>query len=195
MPIEFAHARDRRYARQILAVTSRHNRILMVGVGLLLTLAGLAASSGEPGWRTICGTAAMAIGICWMIKFFIMPWQLVRRLPASWFQPRHYRVAADGVEWSSPAARTWIGWAVVGRVTTEPFAYLLWQPGGLGMWDIPRAALTPEQDRDLAALFAAHVGRAPAEAGGDARPHTATPEVEAPLSTTTTGPKMRRPTP
>ncbi|MEH0935057.1 hypothetical protein [Micromonospora psammae] len=193
MPIEFDHARDRSYARRLFAVTSRHNRIFMVCLGLLLILTGLAAYDGEPGWRTICASVALGIGICWMIKFFIMPWQLVRRLPTTWFHPRHYRVDADGVEWSSPTARTWIGWAAVGRVTTEPFAYLLWQPGGLGMWDIPRGALTPDQDRDLAALIAAHVGRAPEEAAGGTGPLTATPEVEAPASTAVPG--VRPPTP
>ena len=109
------------------------------------TMNGDPPLTAEPAWAFFCGAVGLGLGLGYLLKALILPRQLVNRLPAVWFQPRTYRFDADGVSWSSSVGRSWVSWAGFGRVAVRPFAYLLWQPGGLAVWDIPRAPLTPEQ--------------------------------------------------
>lgn len=157
MEIEFTHQRDLAYARQLVTASTARSRIAHFITGLFTAAAGVAALTAEPAWTYICGCLGLGIGLGWMLKVLILPARAVKRLPAAWFQPRSYRFDDDAVAWSSAYARSWVSWAAFGRVTVRPFAYLLWQPGGLAVWDVPRGSLTPEQDRQLAALFAAHI--------------------------------------
>ncbi|MDZ5442574.1 YcxB family protein [Micromonospora sp. 4G57] len=161
MEIEFTHQRDRGYARRLVAASTVRSGATHFVTGLVTAAAGVAALTAEPAWTYLCGCLGLGVGIGWMLKVLLLPGQAVRRLPAAWFQPRSYRFDDDGVAWSSAYARSCVSWAAFGRVTVRPFAYLLWQPGNLAVWDVPRGSLTPEQDRQLAALFAAHIPAAP----------------------------------
>ncbi len=163
--IEFTHQRDRAYARRLVAASTARSGATHFVTGLIAAAAGIAALTAEPAWTYLPGCLGLGVGVGWMLKVLLLPRQAVRRLPAAWFQSRRYRFDDDGVAWTSAYGRSWVSWAAFGRVTVRPFAYLLWQPGGLAVWDVPRGSLTPEQDRQLAALFAAHLPASTAPVG------------------------------
>ncbi len=153
MHIEFTHTRDRSYARRLLAAHTLGHRIFtgIIGIVMLLT-GGLTLGAGHP-WASLGSVIALGLGLCWVIKPVILPWQWLARLPDYSYQPRSYLLTDDEVAWQSAAARTTLNWNVFVRVRKKPFAFLLDQAGGLAVFDIPRSGLTADQERELAAFL------------------------------------------
>ncbi|MBY8870975.1 YcxB family protein [Micromonospora sp. PLK6-60] len=170
MAIEFTYQRDRAYARRLARSTSRRLRITYAGFGVVATGAGLGATIADPGWAVLFGLAGLGLGLVYLLTALMLPWQVVGRSPAARYQSYTYRIDDDGIAWLSASVRSWVSWSAFTRVTERRSCYLLWQDGGLAAWDIPRAPLTPEQDRWLAALLAERVrpGAARTAAGANA---------------------------
>lgn len=149
MHIEFTSVRDRSYARQLFAVTMLRGRIFTGLLGVVLVSAGALAYQPDRLGAAYGSAILLGLGICWMVKPFIMARQVVARLPATWFADRTFRLTHDELAWHSATARTALSWDLVARAGKHPFGFVLWQAGGLASWDIPRAGLTAEQDDEL----------------------------------------------
>ncbi|MDW5323992.1 YcxB family protein [Plantactinospora sp. KLBMP9567] len=169
MHIEFTPARDRTYARQLFAVTMLRSRIFTGLLGVVLISAGALAYQPDRIGAAAGSGVLLGLGICWVIKPFIMARQLVARLPPTWYADRTYRLTDDELGWQSARARTALSWDLVARARTYPFGFVLWQAGGLASWDIPRAGLTDGQADELT-RFLIDRGLLPGGAGGDPTP-------------------------
>ncbi|MEV0152210.1 YcxB family protein [Micromonospora sp. NPDC050686] len=181
MVIEFTYQRDRAYARRLARATTTRLRITCAVVGLSAACAGFGAFTADPGWAVLCGMVGLWVGGTFLLTALMLPWQVARRAPATSYRTFTYRVDDEGLAWASSDLRSWVRWTYFARVTERPFCYLLWQEGGHTAWDIPRAPLTPEQDRRLADLLTERVRPAtrtavPVPAAGQAEP-PAEPEL------------------
>ncbi|MEQ4305476.1 hypothetical protein ABNF97_29535 [Plantactinospora sp. B6F1] len=149
MHIVFTPARDRTYARQLFAVTMLRSRIFTGLLGVVLVSAGALAYQPDRLGAAYGAAVLFGLGICWMVKPFIMARQVVARLPPTWYADRTYRLTDDELAWQSARARMALSWDLVARAGSHPFGFVLWQAGGLACWDIPRAGLTDGQADEL----------------------------------------------
>jgi hypothetical protein len=150
MKIEFTFARDAEYARRhVLAGRFRDVRgNVAIGAALLLvTLLGFISSDGP---AMLGGLIAGSVAGVVLIGVVRRPDSVLASLPSAYFQKCAFVLDETGLGMTSDASRIWLSWGLVERVRPTPYAYLVSARDARGPWDIPRAALTPEQDSQLA---------------------------------------------
>lgn len=147
LSISFTATRDERYVRRLLGdrfwTTAWLGR-LFTAAALLVGVDGLLAGSRAAPAGLFC--LAMA-GLALVYPAFPWRWTL-RRMPPHYFMPCEFVLSSETLTVSSTLVTTRVSWAAIASASERPFAFVLSEHGG-NYRDIPRAALTGEQDAEL----------------------------------------------
>jgi hypothetical protein len=97
----------------------------------------------------LSGLGSLALAACLVLGASSGVRRTVRQVPREWFEPRSYQITDDQIRWETAHSGSHVSWTLVERFQEVPFAFLLWQKGGLNAWDLPLAAMTEEQREEF----------------------------------------------
>jgi len=146
--IEFTYARPSEYFAELMspAVTRAIRRRLAVsGLLLLAILLAAALIGGYVGLLLVVGgVIGTAVGMVLLRQRY----RAAMRVPKSFLAPRRYLITDEAVESTSDSTSVRWSWDAVRSATVMTDVVIIGQDGGV-VFDIPRAAMTPEQEQEL----------------------------------------------
>ena len=165
MRIEFTYARAPEYFAELMrpAVTRAVRRRLAVsGLLLLVILLGAMLIGGHVGALfAVAGVLGTAAGMVLLSRKY----RAALTVPTSFLAPRHYLITEQALESSTGSTSLRWSWDTVRSATVTAEAVIVQQESGV-VFDVPRAAMTAEQEQELLDVAAAHgIGSRPMSAG------------------------------
>ncbi len=154
MRVEFTGARDRAYFRRLIAERSRRRRYLLLTWCALFACAAVLGWSSDDGRGQLSGVFSLYAAAALAGRTVGAVRRAVATLPATSFAPRTYVVSDEELATRAEFASASVDWRVFRRAVERPYAYLLYDDGQ-GVIDLPRAALSAVQDREIRALLVA----------------------------------------
>jgi hypothetical protein len=158
--MEMTVTADRTFGRSVWWADLRQNlRLALMGVlvAAVLIVASLGATVAEQPWFTVVGLLGLAVGVLLLVVVAAWPFQHRVHESSAIMQPVRYVFAPDGVEWTTESSAVRLFWPAIRGVRLLPYAYMINRSDGGAGHLICRTTLSPIQDAQLRAYFAAHL--------------------------------------
>jgi hypothetical protein len=127
-------------------------RMRILGVLFLVAAALLILALGET-WVWLVGFLFGVVGGGLVVRSFVLPGVIVRRLPPSAFAPGQLEIGRDGIRLSTDNVTVAVAWANLRDAKTKHDRRVLRHRDGGPATDIARRHLSPEQQRQVEALL------------------------------------------
>nr|MDT0661453.1 YcxB family protein [Micromonospora sp. DSM 115978] len=150
---------DRAYVRRLVLARHRGQLLATMLFALLLTASGVVVWGTRPA--PFVAALPLGFGIGWLINTARLPFHVANRTPPGMYQERTLLLTEEFVQWQTASMMSRVSWDQVAKVRRLRHAYALWLHGGLQVCDVPRAGLTPEQEREFAAFLASRPNLSP----------------------------------
>jgi hypothetical protein len=177
VPIEFTYARTPGYFRWDLAPAARRaaGRRLAGALGLaLLGFAVIRFGDDVDGVTAVWVGAVFAVAVGFVLSRARRRYVAMMAVPPFWCAARHYVIDDEAIRARTELSAVTYHWPLVRQVWIVPEAYVL-HVEHFGIFDVPRAPLTEQQDAELRTLLTARgllTGTAAVRSPTVAAPHT-----------------------
>lgn len=156
--------------RRVLRMTLRRTVRIERAVGVVFMVAALPALASDSAGQ-LSGLFFGAVGLGLVISSFMLPGQLLRRLPAEATAPRTLRIGPEGIGVRTELTVAEVAWPAVRSVTRTPHLWVLRRDRMTPPLVLMRRHFTAEQERELEGYLAGHgrlsgAGSDAARAGG-----------------------------